>query len=413
VTLLGIDEAQAIVLAHARALAAVERPLQDVAADVLARDVLARWDQPLADVSTMDGWAVRADDLMRARAEGRAELALRRVGESAAGRPTARAIAAGETVRISTGAVVPDGADAVVAQEDARDGGEVVHVDLARVGEVARGLFVRPRARDFAAGERLLAAGDRLGPGELALLVAGGHTHVTVHRRPTVALLATGDELVDPGTAPPAGGVPASSSVMLEALVRAAGAEPRSLGRAGDDATVLAGRLRDALASDVVLTTGGVSVGDHDHVAAALAALGCTARWHGVRMRPGKPTWFGTHEDTLVFGLPGNPASTLVAFELFVRPALRRCAGVRGRAARPWVELVAATDMPGAGTREHIVRARIDDGAVWALPDQRSGDLRSVAPCDALVRVPAGIDRIPAGAACRALVLDPSWHERA
>jgi molybdopterin molybdotransferase len=370
---------------------------------VLAADVHARWPLPGADVSTMDGWAVRAADL----SPGTPAALLRIAGESAAGHPQAAALAPGEAARISTGAVLPPGADAVIAQEDSERRDTDVHIDLARAGHVRPGLFVRRAGSDVEGGERLLSAGTVLGPGDLALAVAAGHVALPVHRAPWVGILCTGDELVPPGCAPGHGQVVSTNHVLLASQIREAGAIPFDLGLVGDDPDALREALARGLASaDVLLTSGGISVGDHDLVFPALRELGLRPAFRRVRLRPGRPLTFGRLGEALVFALPGNPASTFVGFELFVRPALRKLAG-HPRPLRPLRRLTLAAPAASAGKRAHYVRARLHDGRAEPLPNQASGALTSLRGCDALLAIPPGPD-LPAGAEVDALVLrDP------
>lgn len=400
---LTIDEALHLVLAEARPLPVelVHDPAQ-AHGRALAHDLHARLDLPGGDTSIMDGWALQAADL----AHGAPRPRLRIRGESSAGHPLTRPIDAGEAARIATGAVLPPGADAVVAQEDARVDGDALEIDLAGAGVVRPGHFVRARGSEVRRGELLVAAGAPLGPGELALLYGAGHHGLPVRRRPRVAIVCTGDELLPLGATPGPGQVIGTNALMLAAQIREAGGVPQDLGVAADDlAATRAAIERAAEGADVLLTSGGISVGDHDHVAAALAGLGLHARFRRLALRPGRPLTFGRLGDLLVFALPGNPASTYVTFELFVRPLLRRLAGLVGPS-RPRRRLVLADRAEGAGPRVHVVRARLgDDGRATPLPQQRSGSLRSLAGHDALLLVPAGVRELPAGAEVDALLL--------
>lgn len=399
---LDVDAAVARVLAECAPLPAEPAAPLEARGRVLAADLHARWPLPGADVSTMDGWAVRAADL----SSGTSAL-LDIAGESAAGHPLAAALPPGSAARISTGAVLPPGADAVVAQEDTERRGDRLHVDLARAGAVAPGHFVRRAGSDVAGGDLLLSAGDLVSAGDLALAVAAGHAALPVHRAPRVAILCTGDELVAPGCTPGHGQVVSSNGPLLAALIADAGALPRDLGLVGDDPDALRDALARAAASaDVVLTSGGISVGDHDLVYPALHALGLRPAFRRVRLRPGRPLTFGRLGDALVFALPGNPASTFVGFHLFVRPALRRLAG-HPRPLRPLRRIVLAAAADGAGKRAHYVRARLQAGRAAPLPNQASGALTSLRACDALLAIPPG-PGLPAGAEVDALVLrDP------
>ncbi|HET6585361.1 MAG TPA: gephyrin-like molybdotransferase Glp [Nannocystaceae bacterium] len=404
-----VEEAQSLVLARVRAGAATRVPLGAAFGTIAAAPVDSPIALPAAAVAVMDGYAVRDRDLVGDVAR------VPVIGESAAGRPFAAALAGAAAVRISTGAIVPTGADRVVAQEDTTRDGELVAIDVPRALGSAR--FVRAAGSDVARGSRLVEPGSRLGATELALLTACGQGEIDVHARPRVVVVSTGDELVAPGTAPGPGQIVGTNGGMLAALARAAGAEVLPQIVAADDLDVLVAALADALegalAADVVITCGGASVGDHDLVLPALQRCGARVHFHGVAARPGKPTAYATTATSHVFALPGNPASAFVMFELFVRPALRRLLGVRGEVVRPLRRLPAATALAGAGARAHYLRARIVDGRVHALPDQASGSLRSLVDVDALVRVPIGVDRVDAGSECDALVLSDAWYERA
>jgi len=311
---LTVAEARARVLAAVGAPSAPEHvPVATALDRVLAAPVRATGDVPPFASSAMDGWAVRAG------ASGRVRV----VGESRAGRPAATAPGAGEAVRISTGAAVPPGA-AVVRLEDAREEGDEVVLE----GEAAPGANVRSAGEDMRAGQEVVAAGTRLGPAELAAAVAAGLGHVEVARPPSLSVLCTGDELRPPGAPLGPGEIHNSNGVGLLGLARRAGAEVSGLALVRDDADATRDALAGALVrARVVVISGGVSVGPHDHVKPALAALGVDEVFWRVALQPGKPTWFGTRDDTLVFGLPGNPVSALVCFHLFVAPALRALQG--------------------------------------------------------------------------------------
>jgi molybdopterin molybdotransferase len=389
----------------------IELALAEAAGRVLARELVALRELPSADVSIMDGYAVHSSALAPG---GIVTLAV--VGASAAGRPWTGELARVHALRISTGAVVPAGADMVVAQEDITRSGDAVAIDTARLREIRAGRWVRARGSDVALGTAIAAAGLRLRAAELALLGAGGHARVPVHRRAKVAILSTGDELRPIGTAVAIGEVIATSGLMLATACVSAGAEVVAELLVPDDTE----RLHEALAharsiADLVLTTGGASVGDHDLVRAGLARHGGRELVWGIAMRPGKPTGIVAFDDgdAVVIALPGNPAASFVVFELVVRPLLRRMAGVRGACSRPLRPCIAGAIIPGEPGREHWVRARVDGERVLPLPDQLSGNLRSIADAAVLVRVPAELARIEAGSPCEVLVLDHDAHERA
>jgi molybdopterin molybdotransferase len=382
--LLTIDEALSRVLARARPLPAEEVAVADAAGRVLAAEVAAAIDLPPFDSSAMDGYAVRAADT-----PGTLEVA----GESAAGRPAERELAAGEAIRISTGAVVPAGADAVVPVERTEGSGERVCVEAVSPGE-----NVRPRGGDALAGEPVAAAGTPVGPVQVGALAGAGIATVRCARRPRVALLATGTELRRPGEPLAPGEIYESNTVMLAAQVRSAGAEPVSLGTVADDEVATRAALERGLDADVLLTSGGVSVGEHDLVRSLLASLGAEEVFWRVALKPGKPVAFAVRGDTLVFGLPGNPVSSLVGFELLVRPALLALQGAAEPAPRYLPGRLASALRRNDG-RDELVRARAAaDGTVQPLRGQESHMIARAAAANALVLVPRGEGELPAGA---------------
>lgn len=310
-----LDEALAAVRSRCVPLPAEDASLADAHGRVLAEGVRARRDQPASDISMMDGYALRASG---------AGGPLRVVGELAAGdAPSTRALGVSEAARIFTGAPLPPGADSVVMQEVCSRSGDELRVQQP----VKSGQHIRRRGEELTSGVEALPAGTRMHAAELALAAACGAVSVRVFRRPRVALLVTGSELVPQGSEPAPGKLVETNSVALTALCREAGAEVDFLGIAPDDVEQIAARLRDAPA-DILLTTGGASVGDHDHAQAALERLSGALVFHTVAIRPGKPVLFGTaSRGRLVFGLPGNPAAATLGFELFVRLALRILAG--------------------------------------------------------------------------------------
>lgn len=404
-TLIAVEEAQALALAHAEPCLAQEVGLREAAGRILAQPAVARFALPGVDVSVMDGYACTLATL---RAGG-----ARVVGESAAGHPWPATIEGGAAVRISTGAVVPPGADLVVAQEDVTRDGDELRFDPGIIATAVGGKHIRRAGSDVRTGEVLVVPGQTLGPAELALLGGAGVSRVQVSRRPRVAILSTGDELLSIGDTPEPGGVISTNGLMLATLCAQAGASVIVERTIGDEPRALAAALDEALATaDVVLTSGGASVGDHDHLHAAARRVGFEILAWGIALRPGKPTGIVRTTGGLWFALPGNPASTFVAFELFVRPTLRRMLGVRSDARRALRRMTAGGEFLGERTREHWVRAWTTDDIVAPLPDQLSGNLRSLATADALVRVPAGCSRIAPGTPCDVLVFDSNGHER-
>jgi molybdopterin molybdotransferase len=309
-----LDEALSLVHARSLPLPQEEVPLPEAANRVLARPVVALRDQPSSDISMMDGYAVRAAD---------GASPLRVVGEVAAGdAPWTKPLAAHEAVRIFTGAPIPEGADCVVMQEHCLREGQALRVQLPP----KPGQHIRRQGEELRASSVALPRGTYLRAAELALCAACGQASVFAHRRPQVAILSTGSELVPLGETPVAGKLTETNSLALRALCAEAGAEATWLGIAVDDVEEIANRLR-GVEADVVLTTGGASVGDHDHAQDSLKRLGVELVFHTVAIRPGKPVLFGAGGGRLFFGLPGNPAAATLGFELFVRLALRLLAG--------------------------------------------------------------------------------------
>jgi molybdopterin molybdotransferase len=382
-TLLTIDEARALVLAAVSPLEAEELAVADALGRVLAEDVVAAHDVPSFANSAMDGFAIRA---------GAAGRRLRIVGESRAGSPAPVGVADGQAVRISTGAALPDGADAILPAEAADDHGDTV----SPTEDVAAGNHVRGPGEDLRAGATVLRAGATLGPAELGLAVEAGRATVRCTRLPRVAVLATGDELVAPGEPLSPGQLHNSNAVTLGALARLAGATLVHTDAVPDDAAATRSAIGRALdGTDVLLLTGGVSVGPHDHVKPALVDLGVDEVFWRVALRPGKPLWFGTRGRRLVFGLPGNPVSAVVTFLLFARPALALLQGRDEPPPRGRARLGEA--VPRQRSREECVRVRLVDGRALPTGPQGSHQLSSMLGAEALAIVPRGEGVLPAG----------------
>lgn len=385
-----VETARAIMLATIVPLAAKAVPLADADGCWLAEPVTAERDQPPFDASAMDGWAVRSAD-----APPGARLQI--VGESAAGHDAGVILQSGEAARIFTGAALPPGADRVVIQEEAeRDGDAVV---LAAPPDAPA--WVRPQGCDFRAGDVLLDTGTRLNPWRLALAASAGCATVACRRRPVVALLSTGDELVSPGE--PAGPhqIYDACAPALAAFVRRSGGTPVHLGPAKDnDASILAAIANGTF--DLLVTVGGASVGDHDRVKPAVRSAGGVLSVEGVAVRPGKPVWFARLADGRpLLGLPGNPASALVCAELFLAPLI---AALQGGAAKPdWARAVLDAPLAANGPREHYLRAVVEtdaDGVRRARPlgDQDSSLVTVMAAANALLRRRPGADGLEVGA---------------
>jgi molybdopterin molybdotransferase len=352
--------------------------LPEAVGRVLAAPVIARVTQPPADVSAMDGFALRA-------ADGVLGAELRVVGTAPAGHPFAGRIGAGEAVSIFTGSIMPEGADTVLLQEDAALTEERVTVREA----VRPGRHIRRAGQDFAAGEVVLAAGRRLVARQIGLAAAANHPWLAVHRRPVIAVLATGDEIALPGEPIPAGGIVSSNAHALGAFIIAAGGVPLILPVALDDRAAIAEAAAMACRADLLVTTGGASVGAHDLVQAGLSARGLTVDFWKIAMRPGKPLMFGTMGALPVLGLPGNPVSALICALLFLRPAIERLCGLPGDA--PPTEAARLTvALPANDQRADHLRAtleRDDDGSSRAtpFPVQDSAMLRRLAEADAVI----------------------------
>jgi molybdopterin molybdotransferase len=397
-----LERARDLVLEHARPLDPESVPLREALGRRLAEDAVAAEAVPAFDNSAMDGFAVRAADTRGARTG--APVALRLAGESRAGRPAAGPLAAREAMRISTGAAIPAGADAVVRVEASRCEGDRVLVEAA----VEVGNDVRRAGGDIRPGETVLGAGAEIGPAELGVLASLGAATVSCRRRPRVPVLTSGDELIEPGEEMRPGGVRNSNAYSVPALVERAGAEAAVAAPVPDDLDATRAAIEPALDSDVAVVCGGVSVGAHDHVKRALAELGVERRFWGVALKPGKPTWFGTRGDTLVFGLPGNPISAMVSFVLLVRPALVALAGGRPERLRTTARLGGACEK-GPG-RTHAVRCRLelgDDG--WhAHPFERQGShvLTSMLGADCLALLPGASGPVGAGELVEVELLD-------
>jgi molybdopterin molybdotransferase len=383
---LSIDQARSVVLAAVRQL-----PTETVAVDaaldrVLGEDVVATRDVPPFAGSAMDGFALRSADSATAVGAG-----LVVVGESRAGAPAPLEVGAGEAIRISTGAVLPGGADAVIPVELTREAGGRVHLSE----EVVAGRNVRGAGDDLRAGGTVLPRGSRLGPAELGVAVAAGRGELLCARRPRVAIVATGDELVAPGADLQPGQIHNSNAVTLAALARRAGAEVVTAGGAADTAQATRDALAEALEqADVVIASGGVSVGPHDHVKGALAALGVAEGFWRVALRPGKPTWFGTRGEQLVLGLPGNPVSAMVTFVLFARPALAALQGADPAVHR--LSAVLASSRERHPARDECVRVLLDEQRrAHVTGPQGSHVLSSMLGADGLAVIPRGEGELP------------------
>ncbi len=392
-TLITVAEARALVLEAIRPLPEQQVSIDDALGRVLAEDVRAAGDVPAFPCSAMDGYAVLAGP------EGRR---LRIAGESRAGAPAQLELHDGEALRISTGAAVPPSADGVIPQENVTVDGEELTTEAA----VAPGEHIRGAGEDMAAGTSVLTAGTRLGAVELGAAVAAGVGSLVVAQRPRVSVLCTGDELRAPGEPLGPGEIHNSNAPMLTGLAAWAGASTATARRLPDDRAATEAGIAAALdGSDVVIISGGVSVGPHDHVKPALAALGVTEVFWSVALQPGKPTWFGTRgEGSYVFGLPGNPVSAVVTFSLFVAPALAALQRANG-SRRLEAQAVLGEDVRRNPRREQAVRVRLDrDGGrtlAFTTGAQGSHILTSLLGADALAMIPTGDGVMSRGTAVR------------
>lgn len=394
--MLTVEEAQALVMAEIAVGPAEPVPLGEALGRILREDIAATSDLPPADNSAMDGYAVRAEDLP-------ARLPV--TGDIPAGHPSATALSPGTAMRIMTGAFVPEGADTVVQVEVTDGGMDTVAIHRA----LPRGTNIRRRGADMRRGDLVLRSGTRIGPAELAMLAAVQKTAVAVGRRPVVAILSTGDELVDVDGVLEPGKIVNTNAHLLAALVTEAGAVPRVLGIVRDtkDATIAA--LETALESDFVISSGGVSVGAYDFVKAALEELGAKTKFWRVSMKPGKPVVLSTLRDRVVFGLPGNPVSCLVSFHLFARPALRRAMGEEGTLFPSMIHARVQGPLKGAADRRVYVRVHVaaQNGELHAHPlaSQGSGSLTSMIGANGLAVVEGGTLGVEAGAIVPVLLI--------
>ena len=394
--LLSVAEALARVLEHAAPLPAEEAPLADADGRVLAHPLKARRTQPPADVSAMDGYAVRAADVANA------PVRLKFIGEVAAGRPFTGAVGPGEAARIFTGGVVPRGADTIVIQEQTKRDGEYVEVQKPS----AAGRHIRVLGLDFKAGDTLLAAGHRLTPRDLMFAAAMNHPQVPAHRRPKIAVFATGDELVSPGAEPAPGQIVSSNTFALAALARAEGADVIDLGIVADqlDATVAAVRRARELGADILVTSGGASVGDYDLVQKAFAAEGMALSFWRLALRPGRPLMHGRLGAMHVLGVPGNPVSAFVCSFLFLVPLIRRLAG-RSDLAPPIESALLGCDLQENDERADYLRAALTASprgpVATPFPIQDSSMIGPLANADCLVVREPYEPAAKAGSVCR------------
>jgi molybdopterin molybdotransferase len=378
---LTVEEALAKMLERVRVLETERIDVRAALGRVLAEPVLSRREIPPWPNSSMDGYAVLAADTTRT------PVTLKVIERIPAGAMPSRTLGPGEAARIFTGAPLPAGADAVIPQEDVE--ADETRVTIARTVET--GAYVRPRGEDVRVGDRVLEPGRPIGAAEIGLLATLGHSPVLVHRRPRVAVLSTGNELADLGTEPGPGQIPNTNTYSLTAQIAELGAEPINLGLAPDRLEAIEERIRWGLAADVFVSSAGVSVGELDLVREAFTRAGAELHLWRVSMRPGKPITFGTLGPRLVFGLPGNPVSAMVTFELFARPTILALAG-RRQVMRPRLRARALDPISNPGHRRGYLRVTLvrdgDEYGARLTGDQGSAILRSMVEADGLAVVP-------------------------
>jgi len=397
--MISVEAARDRILAGLKPTPAEIVALAEAWARVSAADLRARLTQPPADVSAMDGYALRASDGVLG-----ARLAV--IGSAPAGHPFDGSVGAGQAVRIFTGSVVPAGADTILLQEDATRTGETVTVNEA----VIAGRHIRRAGQDFSRDDIVIPAGKKLTARDIGLAAAANHPWITVHRRPRVAILATGDEIALPGEPIPPGGIVSSNSHALAALVRAAGGEPVVLPIALDNTEAIAAVADAAAGMDMLVTTGGASVGEHDLVVEGLEKRGLKVDFWKIAMRPGKPLMYGALGPVPVLGLPGNPVSALVCAILFLLPALARLTGLPA-GPPPTTMARLGKGVPANDQRADHLRATLATGADGTLvastfPVQDSAMLRRLALADALILRPPHAPALPEGADVPIIRLD-------
>jgi molybdopterin molybdotransferase len=397
--MISVEEARERILAGLRPTPAETVALAAAWGRVTAAPVTARLTQPPSDVSAMDGYALRS-------ADGGLGAELTVIGAAPAGHPFDGAVAEGQAVRLFTGSVVPQGADAILLQEDATRDGETVRINEA----VVAGRHIRKAGQDFSAGDAVVPAGRKVTARDVGLAAAANHPWVSVHRRPRVGILATGDEIAMPGEPIPTGGIVSSNSHALAALVRAAGGDPTILPIARDTQDSIAAAADAAGGLDILVTTGGASVGDHDLVISGLQTRGLIVDFWQIAMRPGKPLLFGHLGHVPVLGLPGNPVSAMVCSVLFLEPALARLSGLPGRPPPVTRAVLGEALKPNDHRADHL-RSTISEGdagqiVVTPFPVQDSAMLRRLALADALILRPPHAPALSAGETVPIIRLD-------
>lgn len=376
--MIALAEAQARLIALAKPVSSEMVPLLGSIGRWLAADVIAQRTQPARDLSAMDGYAVNASDEQRS---------WRVIGESAAGKPFMAQIGAGEAVRIFTGAALPTGSNTIVIQENVTRDGDVITLSEGNSPEAGR--HVRARGTDFAAGDVLITAGTRLSSARVALAAMGGHGSVSVRRPIRIAIISSGDELVAPGTQTDDDHIPATNALMIASMLDGWPVEINDIGIVADTLDALIIAVKMATNADIILTSGGASVGDHDLVRPALIAAGATLDFWKVAMRPGKPLMAGQLGDSIVLGLPGNPVSAFVTAILFLKPAIAALSGAAEALPRALTGISGAA-MPAVGARTDHIRARLSENRLFPVGVDDSAALKGLARADALIVREAG-----------------------
>lgn len=371
--MIGVDEAQARMLALASPLGSVDCDLVEALGAYLAEPLLAKRTQPAADLSAMDGYAIRFADMPGP---------WRVIGESAAGRPFAGSVAPGEAVRIFTGAHVAAGADTILIQEDVARDGDVLTLTGSGPAKLAE--FVRAKGSDFASGDALIDAGSLVNAGAIALAAMAGHGTIRVGGPPKVAVISSGDELIPPGVDCADAQIPSSNDPMLAAMLAPLPCDVRMVGIIPDDLVKLEGALRDCADCDVIVTSGGASVGDHDLVQQALVNVGADIDFWKVAMKPGKPLMAGRIDKTVVLGLPGNPSSAFVTAFLFLLPLVRHLAGSTAPFSTPKTAQIAC-DHKAGGNRTEYLRSFVENGQIQPFSGQDSGLAAPLSGANALL----------------------------
>jgi len=403
--MLSVEEAQERVLAEVRTLGSEPVAFADALGRVLREDVVARYDIPEGDNTAMDGYAVRAEDIANP------PVRLEVIEDLPAGTVATKRVAKGTAIRIMTGALIPDGADTVAHVEITDAGTDFVTVQKA----LKRGTNVRARGEDMHKGDVVLQAGTPVGAAEIGVLASVQKSVVRVGRRPIIAIISTGDEIVDVDQPRPPGKVVNSNSYSLAAMVREAGAIPRMIGIVPDSLGETAAAIESALESDFIISTGGVSVGAYDYVKDALDKLGAETKFWQIAMKPGKPVVLSRLRERLFFGLPGNPVSCMVSFLLFIGPSIRKAMGQRSNLFPPTVEARVTAPLKSRGDRRNYLRVRVvaRSGMLMAepMPSQGSGVSTSMVQANGLAVVEAGVTAVDAGQIVPVVLFDRVFSE--